>query len=387
MDHTHAPFFNTQKNPALTVLAGVAAIVAAYMYFLLFAGLAFVDNARAVVAESRLLVVLGLLGASGVAGCVRAGRRFAPERGPKQLGLGFAVCTGAALLTLAAKSEWLVWLLAVPVGAGTAWTAVTLAQCLRPTLHGARLGMWCGVGTGLAYALCNQPFIFEATTSGRIVTAAVAAAVGCAASLAMRGTPTRASTLPDYEFQAAASWVVFLFAMVFLDTLVFYVIQNSQVLRQISWETPLILQGNAFVHVCAAFITGLVLDQRWPGILGLAALLLLVASCVVLGLHTEHFPKARMLYIAAVSVYSTILIFLPARSGRVRFTTIVFAVSGWLASGLALSLAVATDARQVPPVVVGLALLVGVAALFVRLLWLRRVQEMESERIVQRKPA
>ncbi|WP_138223176.1 hypothetical protein [Nibricoccus aquaticus] len=385
MDQTHAPFLNEDKSPVASVVACVTAIGAMYIYFLMFAGFAFVEFAQTVVGKGGMRLVLGVLGAGGVGGCVLAARMFSASRGRWQLVGGFAGCAAGALVTLVAHSEAVVLVAALLVGLSTGATAVWLSLCLRPTLHSSRLGMWCGLGTGLAYALCNQPFLFEGTLRARIITAAVAAGVGMLVAMRMRAGPSKPSSLPDYGFRAAAGWVAVLFAMVFLDTLVFFIIQNSMTLKQLSWETPLVLQGNAFVHLCAAFVTGLVLDQRWPGVAALVALVLLIASCVVLGLHIEHFPKARMLYIAAVSIYSTILIHLAARGGRPVFTAVLFAVSGWLASGLALGIAIAVDARQVPPFVVVLALVVGAAGLFARVLSLKRAQEMESERLVQRK--
>jgi hypothetical protein len=384
---TQAPFLREEKSPLAGVVASVAAVGAAYVYFLLFAGFAFVDFAQTVVVKEKMPPLLGLLGLGGIGGCVLAARMFSKGRGRGQLAAGFAGCLAAAVITLFARSEAAMFAAALLVGVSTAWMAVSLALCLRPTLHFNRLGMWCGLGTGLAYALCNQPFVFEGSVRGKIVTAAVAAGVGLVASFGMRSTQLRPSSLPDYQFRAATGWVVALFVLVFLDTLVFFIIQNSVVLKQLSWETPLILQGNAFVHLCAAFVAGMVMDQRWPGLAALVALLLLGASAIVLGLHIEHFPKARMLYIAAVSIYSTILIYLAARGSNPRFTAVLFAVSGWLATGLALSIAIANDVRRIPPYLIVLAVVVGGAGLFARLLWLRRAQEMESERLVMRKPA
>jgi hypothetical protein len=92
-----------------------------------------------------------------------------------------------------------------------------------------------------------------------------------------------------------------------------------------------------------------------------------------------------MLYIAAVSIYSTVLIYLPARGGRPRFTAVIFALSGWMASGLALSAAVGVEARRIPASVIVCALVVGLSGLFARYLWIKRAQEMESERLVLRK--
>lgn len=396
MNQTDTPFLQSEKSlagsaseksSAGTTIAAVTAVAASMVYLLIFSGFAFVDYAETVVRPERMQALLAALAIGGVTGAMTLAQRFVPARGRYYLAGGFAGCFLAALLTLVARAEWLMIFFAIPVGFSTAWTTVALSMCLRPTLHFNRLGMWCGLGTGIAYALCNQPFIFEASQSGKIVTAAVAAAIGIAASFRMRATPSRASSLPDYEFRAATGWVVALFVLVFLDTLIFYIIQNSLALKQLSWETPLVLQGNAFVHLCAAFIAGLMLDQRRAGVAALAALLLLIASCIVLQLQIDDFPKARILYIAGVSICSTVMIYVPARGGRIQFSATVFALSGWLGSAVALSAAMGVEARRVPVFVMVLALVVGASALFARMLWLRRAEQLESERLVLRRSA
>lgn len=367
-----------------TIAAGVAAIIAIFAYFTLFAGFAFVDFAQLTLGRGHAQAPLIALMAGGLISTVAAVRFFSPSQGRWLLAGGFAGCLLGALITTSATSSFTLSLVGLLIGLSTGWTTMILVLCLRPTLHLRRLGMWCGLGVGLAYALCNQPFIFEATLEQKMMTAAILGAFGMMASFGLRGGPIRASSLPDYEFRAASGWIVALFVLVFLDTLVFFIIQNSVTLKKLSWDTPLILQGNAFVHLCAAFLTGLALDRRWSGSAALFALLLLLTSCLVLGMQLEHFPKARMLYITAVSIYSTVLIFMPARSGRPQFAALVFAISGWFASGLALSIAVAQDVRRISPYVVALAFIVGIAALAVRMLWLQRVHEVEAERLINR---
>jgi hypothetical protein len=387
MNQTEAPFLQTEKSSVGAIVAGVTAIAAVMVYFLIFSGFAFMDYAQAFVKKENMQGLLAALGTGGVTGAMVAARRFVPARGHLYLAGGFAACCVAALLTLAARSQWMLIVFAVPVGFSTGWTTVVLSMCLRPTLHFNRLGMWCGLGTGIAYALCNQPFVFEASQTGKIVIAAVVAALGSGAALWMRATPSRVSSLPDYEFRAATGWIIALFVVVFLDTLIFYIIQNSVALKQLAWETPLILLGNAFVHLCAAFIAGLMLDQRRAGIATLAALLLLLASGIVLQMQIDNFPKARMLYIAGVSIYSTVLIYVPARGGRIQFSATLYALSAWMGSALALSAAMVVEARRVPAFVMVLAFVIGVSALFARMLWLRRAEQMESERLVMRRSA
>ena len=46
------------------------------------------------------------------------------------------------------------------------------------------------------------------------------------------------------------------------------------------------------------------------------------------------------LYSAAVSGYSTVLVFYPARGGRPGLAAVLYAIAGWLGSGLGIALGV-----------------------------------------------
>ena len=377
---TRSPIPREEKSSLLTTLAGVSAITATFVYFLIFAQFGFLDLARDGTSRNALQVLMGILGIGGLAGSVFSARLFVPERGNRFLMAGFGGCLLAALLTFVGREGVLLFFCAALVGFSTGWTTVALSLCLRPTLHHARLGAWCGLGTGFAYAICNQVLIFEATASAKIVVAAVAAGFGLLVSRRVRGAPARISATPDYGLRAAVGWIIVLMVLVFLDTLAFYIIQNISAAKQNSWETPLILQGYAFVHICVAFITGLVIDQRWTSVSVLIALLLMVLSCFLLGFGADKLPQARMLHIAAISIYSTVLIYLPARGGSPKFAAALFAISGWLGSGIAFALAIGFEARRVGWGILFIALALGAAALFTRLLWIKRVQATRGAR-------
>ncbi len=385
MNQTDDPFSKSGSNP-VAVVAAVTALSSATVVFLIFAGAAFAGHAEAFVGRGRQTGLLAVLVAGGVAGALAAARFHGAARAHRQLAAGFGVSALTALGALAAKSEAMWMLLAWPAGFSTAWTMVMLSMCLRPTLHSNRLGMWCGLSLGIAYAFCTQPLVFDASSSARIAVAAAVAGLGGAAALRMRGAPARVSSLPDFDFRAAAGWLAALFVMVFLDTLFAYIAQSSVALRQLSWETPLVLLGNAFVQLCVAFIAGLMLDQRRAGLAAVAGLFLMLGACVVLQLGTDDYPKARMLSIGGVAFYSTVFVYLAARSGRIRFSALLFGLSGWIGVGVALGAGMALEERRVPVTVIVPALVVGLAALFARLLWLKRAEQLEAERLVLRRP-
>jgi len=72
-----------------------------------------------------------------------------------------------------------------------------------------------------------------------------------------------------------------------------------------------------------------------------------------------------LLYAAAVSGYSTLLVYYPARSGRVQWAVLVYAVAGWIGSALGIGLA--ENLRNVP-----VAMMFALGLLVVGLLGVRR---------------
>src|SRR6266542_4006355 len=85
-----------------STVIGVVAIAAVYTYFLIFAEFAFLENARRVLSERYLGLLMALLGTGGIIGSLAAARRFNPVEGPRLLAAGFVGCVIAAALALVA---------------------------------------------------------------------------------------------------------------------------------------------------------------------------------------------------------------------------------------------------------------------------------------------
>jgi cytochrome c oxidase cbb3-type subunit 2 len=344
-------------------------IAALYAYFLLFIQVALIDN-LAVHISSATLQVLTAIG--GVTGCLAAGWKYDPEKARKQLTFGFAACLGAALLSLISKYAFAAVLFALISGTCVGWTALVLAMCLRPTVHLKRLGGACGLGVGLAYALCSQPLLYSASPALQTIFAAVLAAIGIGCSFRFTGIPSKPSASLDYRWPAFSLWCLVFFSAVFLDGAAAFIIRHSPLLRPDTWDGVVALQGNAFVHICAALLAGLALNRHQQAAAVAIALVIALSACLLLNESMQYFPAAHVLYTAAASTYSAVLIYYAARGGRSRAAAIFFIASGWF--GSLCGSAVARSQDSVPANLAIASVLLAFAALLARYYWARYIR-------------
>lgn len=356
---------NNHRHTPVSIAAAILAIAATYTYFLLFAEFALLRLAEPFVASGTpLRLIMGLLGAGGIAGSILAALAFHPSRLRPALFAGFVASAAAAILALAAPAAPTFLVAAFSVGAGMGWLTVTLATGLRSMLGDARLGWWCALGTGIAYAFCNIPPVFAATPRTQAVIGSITAVLGAVATLRIQSAPASACAAPDLSAPVRRLLLVVLLALVWLDSAAFYVIQHTAVLKESTWTGDPLLIGNAVTHLAAALLAGLALDRGWTGpALGLAAALL-AAACAVLG-HGATATSAPLLYTAGVSIYSTALVFLPARTGSPSYTALVYGLAGW--GGSALGIGMAQDLQHIP-----VAFVAGAAAVVFTGLLMRR---------------
>ncbi|MBI2813792.1 MAG: hypothetical protein HYX71_05875 [Opitutae bacterium] len=337
-----------------TNLNAVITVAAVYLFFLIFAQFGFLKAVQAALGEGIEVIrpILAVMGLAGVAGSVLAARICSERNGARQIMAGFGVCVVAAAGSLGADN--LVWfqVVAALTGLGVGLTTVALAGLLRRAVGDAQLGRIIGVGTGLAYAFCNLPGIFDAdaTTQALIgMLAGVAGWAGC------RGLTPRFSPEPrtggEYARAGVAAWVLVLAALVGLDSAAFYHIQHNADLIAATWAGPVRLTLNAGVHLGAALLAGWALDRGWLGrTTGLGAAALLLACGLINGWPPTR-AWAGLLYVAGVSVYSVALVCYPARSGRPGLAALIYAVAGW--GGSALGIGLAEGQQELSPVLIG----------------------------------
>ena len=347
--------------------AAVAAVAATYVYFLIFAEFALLERIRAVAPE-QLRAIMAVLGLGGVVGGLVMAWRYRPDRARRQLAWAFRGCAAGAGLSVVAGNAAALGLVAGGVGLALGALTVALSASLWRATGGRRLGLCVGLGTGLAYAVCNLPGLFQASP---VAQALAAGAIALAASwvagrLHTAGTPGGGGR--EFAPRVAAGWVVALLALVWMDSAAFFVIQHTP-LRNATWGETTLLLGNAFAHAVGAVAAGVAIDAgRRVTVIAGGTLLLGVASAMLAGLLPVVVAPGWC-YAAGVSLYSTVLVEYPAQSQRPWLAAATFAIAGWF--GSAMGIGMATDLARIPPAFVLAATAAVVGALAWRWRWLR----------------
>ncbi len=347
--------------------AGVAAIAASYVYFLLYAqfGLVFLMESRGALATD-IEHAMGAMGMAGLATSLLSAALLKRTRAATLLRAGYFAAAAAALAALALPGLTVLIAIAGVVGAATALITVPLAASLRSFFVEGRIGLGTGLGTGLAYAFCNIPGLF----SGSPVVQSIAVALFCAggfAAVAFARPPAASEALPagpSTGTLAVAGALICFFALVWMDATAFAVIQRTAGLKAHTWEGPArqLLQGA--VHFVSALLAGVLIDRGrlrtlWPA----TALLFLIS------LPAMQTGAAGLLggplYAAGISFYSAALVAFPAlsagseRQAAVR-ASLVYGIAGWIASGLGVGLA--QHLHSLPPwffMIMAVAILAG----------------------------
>ena len=332
------------------VAAAVLAVAAAYVYFLIFAQFGFLQAVRQLTGGVAGVVrpVMAVMGVAGLAGSVSAAAIFSVERSRRSLVAGFAVCGTAAGLAMGPGTMALYYVIALLVGLGAGLTTVTLASVLRRAVGGERLGQVIGLGTGLAYGFCNLPVVFAAGATAQALMGVLAAGAGLVAATALSfNAPAHPPAGGDYTKPGMTAWVLIFLSLVCLDSAAFYIIQHTPDLKAATWSGAGRLEVNAGLHLVAAWLAGYALDRHWVGrtvAIGGGALLL---ACLSIDQGSRTLAANALLYAAGVSIYSTALVFYPARSLRPWLAAVVYAVAGW--GGSAIGIGLAENRPVVPP--------------------------------------
>lgn len=360
---------------AKVLVAGVMVVAATYAYFLIFAQFGFLKAVQAATGKSDEAVrpLMAMLGFSGMAGSALVAWLYTTARSRRLLMAGFAMSATSAGLSLLARGMVGFHGVALLTGLGVAITTVTLAGGLRRAVGGQHLGTVIGLGTGLAYGFCNLPAVFGAPAPVQAGVAVLAAWLGLVAGT--RLTLNASGDVPtgaDYAPAGVLIWTMVFLALVCLDSAAFYVIQHTPGLKAGTWGGDGQLVANAGMHVVAALLAGYALDRRWMGRTVLLGAIGLFAACGLIDESYAVFAEGALLYTAAVSVYSTVLAFYPARSQRPGLAALVYAIAGWGGSGLGIALAAGRE--QLPVTLPVIALLVVAAGLVMRQFIRRKMQ-------------
>ena len=313
-----------------------------YGFFLIFAQFAFVELLRAggadLTSERAALGIMALAGMLG--GFIVAWRGVTPTR------VRMALAAGALMAALAPAGNTMPLALGVAAVTGAALGVATVGlAALLPAWCGVA---WVGLGTGIGYACCNLPVVFQQNPAVQAWIGAGFAVVGVFAIPSHAAWSARETRR---VFPLGGALAVFS-ALVWLDSAAFFIIQHTADLKSGTWGDGM-LWRNAALHLVLAVVAGLWLARHGARILpSLAWGLLAVAALAVNAESTR--PIAGWFYPAGVALYSTALVAWPGwfcgvdgvRPAAWRAAWL-FAIAGWWSS--ANGIGMAQSLKHVPP--------------------------------------
>ncbi len=331
---------------------GTALIAVTYVYFLIFAQFAFLARLAGLgVAAGALRPIMAMMAIAGILFSFITARLSEHFGATVLLRTGFALCGGAAALSVLPFAAQGAIFIALLIGAGLGLVTVTLVTHLPQWCGTRRPLLAVGFGTGLGYALCNVPALFAAAPQTQASVAAALCLVGIAASGSPDAHPAAPSPHPP---QTPFPFVLLAFAaLVWLDSAAFYIIQHTAALKAASWSGNNHLWIIAAVHFASAVAAAVLLATRRTVIVLCLAVGALGAACILLA-HPAGMRAASLLYPAGVSLYSVALVafpsFLSAAStvrARTQHAAWLYAVAGWI--GSAMGIGMGQHLGAVPP--------------------------------------
>jgi cbb3-type cytochrome oxidase cytochrome c subunit len=322
---------------------GAALIAVVYVYFLIFAQFAFLARLDQVgLRGNALKIVMAAMAAGGILLSLLTPRSRAVQEPAKSLRFGLAICAITAISTLLPLGVAAAAAIAFLVGAGLGITTVTLVTHLRLWTGGVRGILHVGLGTGLAYLICNVPAVFTATPQ---VQAGLAAGL-CLAAIGIPLGYTPAVSAP-LSSPARISFPVALAsfaALIWLDSAAFYIIQHTAALKAGTWLGSTHLWINAALHFTAAIVAAVLL-QRGRAAMTLALGFSALAFACVLLQRPSLVLSASLFYPVGVSLYSVALVAYPSflapatsTADRARQAGWIYAIAGWIGSALGIGM-------------------------------------------------
>lgn len=323
-------------------------ITATYFYFLIFAQFAFLKAIELSGEAASLKLVMGTMGFAGILGSLTSPLFLKHWEWKIVLRIGFLSCGMMAFLSLASWTSAHAWsMIAGGIGFSLGIVTVTLVSQLRNLSGNHHWGMSGGLGTGLAYFTCNVPAVFRASPFDQSLIAGivcVAAFFGTSIKIESSSIQEMRQSSPEMH----APFVVMLLAftlLIWLDSAAFFIIQNDRELLGSTWGSDTLLWRNGSVHLLVAVFAGWWLESRnslSPVFLALG--ILAAASWLVNDALTREVGGA--IYPVGVSLYSTCLVVFPAYwlghlslHRRTFLASLLYAVAGWLGSGMGIGMA------------------------------------------------
>lgn len=358
-------------------LRAAMAVASVYGYFLIFAQFSFVELLRAHgIAVGMEKMMLGAMALAGIGGGFAAA-----WRGVSPAMARTALAAAAVAAGLSPYVSGVPGFMVVALATGAALGVATV--CLSALLPAWCGVAWVGLGTGIAYAMCNLPAVFLQGADMQAWIGAVFALVGVfampgAAKWNRAERPARMVDMSDHDIPRASqvhepgvfpAWAMLAIftALVWMDSAAFFVIQHAGDLKSGTWGAAM-LWRNATVHLVFAISAGWWLSKGGAKFLPATAWVLLAVAALAVNAAATR-TITGWFYPAAVSLYSTALVAWPGwfsgaagpkpAAWRAAW---LFAIAGWV--GSANGIGMAETLQRVPPAFVAISGVVVMTAIF-----------------------
>ena len=330
-----------QSGSTTNSLRACLLIAATYFHFLIFAQFAFLDRlAQWSSQPAGLKMVMAAMAAAGVLFSLLTagpGQRWSPGL---RLRASLALCSLSAFASVLSLNLAAALPLGFLIGASLAVLTVTTATELCHWFR-ANPWLWAALGTGIGYSLANVPAIFRASSSHQ----AIVSGSLCLAACLLPPSSLSGVAAVAVPRQRDTRWLPVRFlALVWLDSAAFYIIQHVPALKADTWQGNAHLWCNGALHLLAALLAGWTLRRFRPGWTLGAAYLLLAVACLLLQRPATAIA-ASVFYPCGVSLYSVALVTFPSllaggtASERARMAGWLYAIAGWMGSGLGIGMA------------------------------------------------
>ncbi|WP_420239015.1 cbb3-type cytochrome c oxidase subunit II [Telmatobacter bradus] len=337
-----------RARPVLQGWKACLLIAATYFYFLIFAQFAFLARlSNWTTSDASLKMALGAMAVGGILFSLltpRLGLRWAARR---RVQWSLAVSATAAFASTLSLNLSTAMLLSFAIGASLAVLTVTMASELRAWLGEGNALVKIGLGTGLGYWFSNLPLVFMASASVQAVLS------GTLCIVALVFAPEEAGDQEQLQNRTSGvgsipsllQALAIFFALVWLDSAAFYIIQHSAQLKAGTWQGDAHLWVNGALHLLAAVTSGWLLARYRSYWTLCAAFFLLAVACVLLQVPYLT-AAASIFYPCGVSLYSVVLVAFPSMlsgagstAARARMAGWIYAIAGWIGSGLGIGMA------------------------------------------------
>jgi mono/diheme cytochrome c family protein len=334
-----------RTDPLSSGWRGVFLVSITYVYFLIFAQFAFLKRLASLgVGGADLKFVMAAMALGGILLSLLAPRMKLWPSPALRLRIGLFACSAAAFLTLSPLGASAATALSFLIGAGLGLLTVTLVTDLRQWVGNRNRLLKVGLGTGIAYLVCNVPQFFTASPEVQAATSGLLCLAGIFITIRHHPAPEpEGIALPQSPFTFVRI-VACLAALVWLDSAAFFIIQNMPSLKAGTWDGAAHLWTNGLLHFAAALVSAWMIRRRGLSAVLAAAFLALGAACVLL-LDPHHALLASVFYPVGVSLYSVALVAYPSLiapatspAERGRMAGWIYAIAGWIGSAMGIGM-------------------------------------------------